>query len=175
MEDSTLTASYQAVVVRGGTLNLVDSTLTLTEYTDTVITSENFAEVIGTFDSNVVANGFNGYVEGVADAQTYRLAGLWDQGNKIPRGAIVVGNSNSTAYQYFSYVKLSGVTFNNGTMPKIVVGSHYGATAMGNATDGWNTMVTVDATGMGLGAEEITYCYNTVLETVSTVGFVKAN
>ena len=175
VEDSTLTASYQAVVVRGGTLNLVDSTLTLTEYTDTVITRENFTEVIGTFDSTVVANGFNGYVEGVEDAQIYRLAGLWDQGNKIPRGAIVVGNSNSTAYQYFSYVKLSGVTFNNGTMPKIVVGSHYGATAMGNATDGWNTMVTVDATGMGLGAEEITYCFNTVRETVSTVGFVKAN
>ena len=175
VEDSTLTASYQAVVVRGGTLNLVDSTLTLTEYTDTVITSENFAEEIGTFDSTVVANGFNGYVEGVEDAQIYRLAGLWAQGNGIPRGAIVVGNSNSTAYQYFSYVKLSGVTFNNGTMPKIVVGSHYGATAMGNATDGWNTMVTVDATGMGLGAEEITYCFNTVRETVSTVGFVKAN
>ena len=176
VEDSTLTASYQAVVVRGGTLNLVDSTLTLTDgYADAAISSENFATEIGSFDSSVVATGFNGFVAGVTDAQTYRLAGLWTQGNGIPRGAIVVGNSSSTAYQYFSYVKLSGVTFNNGTMPKIVVGSHYGATAMGNATDGWNTMVTVDATGMGLGAEEIEFCFNTVHETVSTVGFVKAN
>ena len=178
VENSTLNASYQAVVVRGGSLNLSNTTLNLTEYTaDETVSAENYATMVGTVDTGVVtADGWkDGFVTGVTDLQTYRMAGIWGQGNALPRATIVVGNSNSTAYQYTSYVRLSGVTFANEDAAKIIIGSHYSAATMGNATAGWNTMVTVDATGMGLDASEITYCFNTVFETVSTTGFVKAN
>ena len=180
VENSTLNASYQAVIVRGGSLSLSNTTLNLTEYTaDETVSAENYATMVGTVDTGVVtADGWkDGFVTGVTDLQSYRMAGVWGQGNALPRATIVVGNSNSTAYQYSSYVKLSGVTFNNGTMPKIVVGSHFSAATMGAGTaeSPYKTMVTVDATGMGLGAEEIEYCFNTVRDTVSTVGFVKAN
>ena len=177
VENSTLNASYQAVIVRGGTLNLSNTTLNLTDYTaDEKVDASNFANVVGSVDKDVVDGAWeNGFVAGVTDVQTYRLAGVWGEGNALPRAAIVVGNSNSTAYQYTSYVRLSGVTFENEDAAKIIIGSHYSAATMGNATAGWNTMVTVDATGMGLDASEIDYCFNTVYETVRTIGFVNAD
>ena len=177
VENSTLNASYQAVIVRGGTLNLSNTTLNLTDYTaDETVNADNFATMVGSVDTGVVDGAWkNGFVAGVTDVQTYRLAGVWGQGNALPRAAIVVGNSSSTAYQYTSYVRLSGVTFENEDAAKIIIGSHYSDAKMGNAADGWNTMVTVDATGMGLDASEIDTCFNAVQQTIKTIGFVNAD
>ena len=133
--------------------------------------------MVGSVDKDVVDGAWEkGFVEGVTDVQTYRLAGVWGEGNALPRATIVVGNSSSTAYQYTSYVRLSGVTFENEDAAKIIIGSHYNKATMYNEeTKAYKTMVTVDATGMGLDASEIDTCYNTVHETVSTIGFVNAD
>ena len=177
VENSTLNASYQAVIVRGGTLILSNTTLNLTDYTaDEKVDADNFATMVGSVDKDVVDGAWEkGFVEGVTDVQTYRLAGVWGEGNALPRATIVVGNSSSTAYQYTSYVRLSGVTFENEDAAKIIIGSHYSDAKMGNATAGWNTMVTVDATGMGLDASEIDTCFNAVQQTIKTIGFVNAD
>ena len=178
VENSTLNASYQAVIVRGGTLILSNTTLNLTDYTaDEKVDADNFATMVGSVDKDVVDGAWEkGFVEGVTDVQTYRLAGVWGEGNALPRATIVVGNSSSTAYQYTSYVRLSGVTFENEDAAKIIIGSHYNKATMYNEeTKAYKTMVTVDATGMGLDASEIDTCYNTVHETVSTIGFVNAD
>ena len=76
-------------------------------------------------------------------------------------------------------MKFNGITFDiaNKDMPKLVVASYYNAKTMGDGTEGnaYETMVTVDATGMGLDASEITYCYNAVQQTIKTIGFVNAD
>lgn len=193
VEDSELTANYQVVVVRGGTLNMTDTKLTLLDnYADADVlvdtdpdtdgNQSNFNEVLNAnkgFDSSKTEVGnFKDAIAGLTDVQTYRLAGVWDEGNGIARGAIVVGNSNGgDGYQYTTFVKFNGITFDiaNKNMPKLVIASYYSAAKMGNATAGWNTMVTVDATGMGLDATEITYCFNAVQQTIKTIGFVNAD
>ena len=194
VEDSELTANYQVVVVRGGTLNMTDTKLTLLDnYKDEEVKADDPTTAdVNENNFNAVLNSGNGFnasktevgnfkdaIAGITDVQTYRLAGVWDQGNGIARGAIVVGNSNGDekAYQNTTFVKFNGITFDiaNKNMPKLVIASYYSAAKMGNATAGWNTMVTVDATGMGLDATEITYCYNAVQQTIKTIGFVNAD
>ena len=195
VEDSELTANYQVVVVRGGTLNMTDTKLTLLDtYKDAEVKADDPETAdVNENNFNAVLNSGNGFnasktevgnfkdaIAGITDVQTYRLAGVWDQGNGIARGAIVVGNSNgnATAYQNTTFVKFNGITFDiaNKDMPKLVVASYYNKATMYNeATKAYNTMVTVDATGMGLDASEITYCYNAVQQTIKTIGFVNAD
>ena len=196
VEGSELTANYQVVVVRGGTLNMTNTKLTLLDtYKDAEVKADdpetagvnenNFKDVLNSgngFNASVTEVGnFKDAIAGITDVQTYRLAGVWDQGNGIARGAIVVGNSNgsASAYQNVSYVKMNGITFDiaNKDMPKLVVASYYNAATMGAGTEAspYKTMVTVDATGMGLDASEITYCYNAVQQTIKTIGFVNAD
>ena len=169
----TLTANYQTVIVRGGTLNMSDTVLNLVEgYEDEEVTSDSYSTVV-TGSKDCAASAWQSYVTGINDLNMYRLAGIWEQGNGLARGAMVLGNSNKTSYQYETDVTISGITFNieDETMPKIVIASCYSDATMGNATEGWNTMVTVDATGEGLSASDITYTFNTVLDTVETIGF----
>ena len=196
VEGSELTANYQVVVVRGGTLNMTNTKLTLLDtYKDAVVVADdpetdgvnesNFDTVLNSgngFDASVTEVGnFKDAIAGITDVQSYRLAGVWDQGNGIARGAIVVGNSNgsASAYQNVSYVKMNGITFDiaNKNMPKLVVASYYNAATMGAGTEAspYKTMVTVDATGMGLDITEITHTYNAVLDTIKTIGFVNAD
>lgn len=186
VEDSELTANYQVVVVRGGTLNMTDTKLTLLDnYADADVTTDTYDKVLNSgknFDASKTEVGdWDAAIEGITDVQSYRLAGVWDQGNGIARGAIVVGNSNGNekAYQNTTFVKFNGITFDiaNKDMPKLVVASYYNAKTMGAGTEAspYKTMVTVDATGMGLDASEIDFCFNTVHETVRTIGFVNAD
>ena len=186
VEDSELTANYQVVVVRGGTLNMTDTKLTLLDnYADADVTTDTYDNVLnsgkGFNKSETPVGNWSAALEGITDVQSYRLAGVWDQGNGIARGAIVVGNSNGNekAYQNTTFVKFNGITFDiaNKDMPKLVVASYYNAKTMGAGTEAspYKTMVTVDATGMGLDASEITYCYNAVQQTIKTIGFVNAD
>lgn len=196
VEDSELTANYQVVVVRGGTLNMTDTKLTLLDnYKDEEVKADDSTTAdVNENNFNAVLNSGNGFnasktevgnfkdaIAGITDVQTYRLAGVWDQGNGIARGAIVVGNSNGDekAYQNTTFVKFNGITFDiaNKDMPKLVVASYYNKATMGEGTTDkpYKTMVTVDATGMGLDASEITYCYNAVQQTIKTIGFVNAD
>ena len=195
VEDSELTANYQVVVVRGGTLNMTDTKLTLLDnYADADVlvdtdpdtdgNQSNFNEVLnankGFNSSKTEVGNFKDAIAGLTDVQTYRLAGVWDEGNNVARGAIVVGNSNGgDGYQYTTFVKFNGITFDiaNKDMPKLVVASYYNKATMGEGTTDkpYKTMVTVDATGMGLDASEITYCYNAVQQTIKTIGFVNAD
>ena len=186
VEDSELTANYQVVVVRGGTLNMTDTKLTLLDnYADADVTTDTYNDVLnsgkGFNKEETPVGNWSAALAGITDVQSYRLAGVWDQGNGIARGAIVVGNSNgnATAYQNTTFVKFNGITFDiaNKDMPKLVVASYYNAKTMGAGTEAspYKTMVTVDATGMGLDASEIDFCFNTVHETVRTIGFVNAD
>lgn len=186
VEDSELTANYQVVVVRGGTLNMTDTKLTLLDnYADADVTTDTYDDVLNSGDgfnkSETPVGNWSAALAGITDVQSYRLAGVWDQGNGIARGAIVVGNSNGDekAYQNTTFVKFNGITFDiaNKDMPKLVVASYYNAKTMGAGTEAspYKTMVTVDATGMGLDASEITYCYNAVQQTIKTIGFVNAD
>ena len=186
VEGSELTANYQVVVVRGGTLSMTNTKLTLlNNYADADVTTDTYNDVLnsgkGFNKEETPVGNWSSALAGITDVQSYRLAGVWDQGNGIARGAIVVGNSNgnATAYQNVSYVKMNGITFDiaNKDMPKLVVASYYNAKTMGAGTEAspYKTMVTVDATGMGLDASEITYCYNAVQQTIKTIGFVNAD
>ncbi|PWM52420.1 MAG: hypothetical protein DBX60_05025 [Bacillota bacterium] len=185
VEDSELTANYQVVVVRGGTLSMTNTKLTLLDnYADADVTTDTYDNVLnsgkGFNKSETPVGNWSAALEGITDVQSYRLAGVWDQGNGIARGAIVVGNSNGNekAYQNTTFVKFNGITFDiaNKDMPKLVVASYYNKATMYNEeTKAYKTMVTVDATGMGLDASEITYCYNAVMDTIKTIGFVNAD
>ncbi len=186
VEGSELTANYQVVVVRGGTLSMTNTKLTLLDnYADADVTTDTYDNVLnsgkGFNKSETPVGNWSAALEGITDVQSYRLAGVWDQGNGIARGAIVVGNSNGNekAYQNTTFVKFNGITFDiaNKDMPKLVVASYYNAKTMGAGTEAspYKTMVTVDATGMGLDASEIDFCFNTVHETVRTIGFVNAD
>lgn len=185
VEGSELTANYQVVVVRGGTLSMTNTKLTLlNNYADADVTTDTYNDVLnsgkGFNKEETPVGNWSSALAGITDVQSYRLAGVWDQGNGIARGAIVVGNSNgnATEYQNVSYVKMNGITFDiaNKDMPKLVVASYYNKATMYNEeTKAYKTMVTVDATGMGLDASEIDFCFNTVHETVRTIGFVNAD
>ena len=185
VEDSELTANDQVVVVRGGTLSMTNTKLTLLDnYADADVTTDTYDNVLnsgkGFNKSETPVGNWSAALEGITDVQSYRLAGVWDQGNGIARGAIVVGNSNGNekAYQNTTFVKFNGITFDiaNKDMPKLVVASYYNKATMYNEeTKAYKTMVTVDATGMGLDASEITYCYNAVMDTIKTIGFVNAD
>lgn len=186
VEDSELTANYQVVVVRGGTLNMTDTKLTLLDnYADADVTTDTYDKVLnsgkGFNKEETPVGNWSAALAGITDVQSYRLAGVWDQGNGIARGAIVVGNSNgnAVAYQNTTFVKFNGITFDiaNKDMPKLVVASYYNKATMGEGTTDkpYKTMVTVDATGMGLDASEIDFCFNAVQQTIKTIGFVNAD
>ena len=186
VEGSELTANYQVVVVRGGTLSMTDTKLTLLDnYKDADVTTDTYDDVLNSGDgfnkSETPVGNWSAALAGITDVQSYRLAGVWDQGNGIARGAIVVGNSNGNekAYQNTTFVKFNGITFDiaNKDMPKLVVASYYNAKTMGAGTEAspYKTMVTVDATGMGLDASEIDFCFNAVQQTIKTIGFVNAD
>lgn len=186
VEDSELTANYQVVVVRGGTLNMTDTKLILLDnYADADVTTDTYNDVLnsgkGFNKEETPVGNWSAALAGITDVQSYRLAGVWDQGNGIARGAIVVGNSNgnAVAYQNTTFVKFNGITFDiaNKDMPKLVVASYYNKATMGEGTTDkpYKTMVTVDATGMGLDASEIDFCFNAVQQTIKTIGFVNAD
>ena len=153
VKDSELTSKSQVVVVRGGTVNLENTKLTLADgYKDEPVTATNFGTVVGgdlsiTNSSFGANDALKGYASGLT-LQDYRLAGLWiDNGTAIARGAIVIGNSSAKSYQYKTHLSMSGVTVDNKTtgesaVPDFVVASRYDQKTMMNG-DKVNVMVSV--------------------------------
>lgn len=184
---STLTANYQVVVVRGGNVEVVNSTLNLANtYTEASVEdqmeawleleensgktqAEAFkAVVVGNGDTNAAT--IKKYLVGIT-MQEYRMAGLWDQGNGVPRAVVTVGNSHGTAYQYpATFSATASVEVNNATSyPNLVIGSYYGDTlAKPEGTAAVCVTVTVPTTNVWTP----TYCSNVISGTVSFNGVV---
>ena len=140
---STMNANYQVVVVRGGDVEIVNSTLNLLNtYTEDSVEvqmaawleeedntgkteAEAWAAVVG---GDTSISTIKAYRYGFT-MQVYRLGGLWATGNGVPRAVITVGNSNTSAYQYTSKLTVSAsVEVNNETsFPNLVIGSYYGS------------------------------------------------
>ena len=173
VKNSTLSANRQVVVARGGQTVIENSELILREgYVspsdwvdeDGYIKQDKFDSVKG--DRTIASiKEWRPYMT----QQNYRLAGIWDQGNELPQGVLVMGNSNTTAYKYTTYVDVTkDVTFTNNTsMPNIVIGSYHSADIMGDETSGYKVAVTLKTAA---GFTGISYCSNWVEGTVEVNG-----
>ena len=171
---STLTANRQVVVVRGGTLEMSNTTLNLKgEFKQYEVVASgagadqyNFSSLGDTSIATIKA-----FAEGLT-LQDYRMSGLWGTGNEVPYGAIVMGNSSKTSYQYATNVTLaSDVVFNidNGDAKKIVIGSYYDTAIAGDAASP-KIAVTLRAVGLGLGVNDVEVCWNHLDSTISFFG-----
>ena len=154
VKGSELTSKSQVVVVRGGTVNLENTKLTLAAgHVVEVVTEDEFNDLVGG-DLSITNSSFDaddalkGYASDLT-LQDYRLAGLWiDNGTAIARGAIVIGNSSAKSYQYETHLSMSGVTVDNKTtgesaVPDFVVASRY---KKENMMDGDKVKVMVSVT-----------------------------
>ena len=188
---STMNANYQVVVVRGGDVEIVNSTLNLLNtYTEDSVEAQMEAQdkawkedtdpnndnaskdqlwqaVVG---GDTSISTIKAYRYGLP-MQEYRLAGLWATGNGVPRAVITVGNSNTSAYQYTSKLTVSAsVEVNNETsFPNLVIGSYYGddlAKPAGTAA----VCVTVNVPTTNVWTPK--YCSNVISGTVSFNGTV---
>ena len=171
---STLNANRQVVVVRGGTLEMSNTTLNLKgEFKQYEVVASgagadqyNFSSLGDTSIATIKA-----FAEGLT-LQDYRMSGLWGTGNEVPYGAIVMGNSSKTSYQYATNVTLaSDVVFNidNGDAKKIVIGSYYDTAIAGDAASP-KIAVTLRAVGLGLGVNDVEVCWNHLDSTISFFG-----
>ena len=172
VKNSTLSANRQVVVARGGQTVIENSELILREgYVspeswvdeDGYIKQDKFDSVKG--DRTIASiQEWRPYMT----QQNYRMAGIWDQGNELPQGVLVMGNSNTTAYKYTTSVDVTkDVEFTNQTsMPNIVIGSYHSAEIMGNAGDYKEAVWLKTAAGF----TGISYCSNWVEGTVEVNG-----
>ena len=193
-----LAATMQSLVVRGGTVNVSGTKLTLNTYTDaTVVTSETasdvengkkWSEIFGasttTVDADAQLDSWKAYVNGISSVQTYRMAGLWGNGAEVARAAVVVGNSDTDDYQFTTSVDLSRVSFSiaDENVKKIVLGAVYGDdfTKDFNSTDKdgkpvYDPIVTLKVTNSALKTSDLAYTYNTQeaqRNYVKLVGFI---
>ena len=172
VKNSTLSANRQVVVARGGQTVIENSELILRDgYVspdawvdeDGYIKQDMFDSVKG--DRTIASiKEWRPYMT----QQNYRLAGIWDQGNELPQGVLVMGNSNTTAYKYTTFVDVTkDVEFTNQTsMPNIVIGSYHSAEIMGSEGN-YKVAVTLKTPA---GFTGISYCSNWVEGTVEVNG-----
>ena len=174
VDGSTLVANRQVVMVRGGELEMSNTTLNLKgEFKQYEVVASgagadqyNFSSLGDTSIATIKA-----FAEGLT-LQDYRMSGLWGTGNEVPYGAIVMGNSSKTSYQYATNVTLaSDVVFNidNGDAKKIVIGSYYDTAIAGDAASP-KIAVTLRAVGLGLGVNDVEVCWNHLDSTISFFG-----
>ena len=198
VDDSTLSAAGQALVVRGGEVNVADSDLVLTKYTapkdevseDTFKTGGILANDV--VDYSAVAPNWAEFNDGITDLQTYRIAGLWGNGNAVPRAAVVIGNSDKTDYQFVADVELKRVDFTVESGDEtIVLGTVYGEDiytkedTSEDAEEGDTVpvdVITLNVTGSALTAASVLYTFNSYDENfenlvyednINLIGFVK--
>ena len=141
----TFIGTYQAIVVRAGTVTVDGATLDVKDDKS----EADDAPAKGTF-ATAIANDtygdteWNQFAAGVT-LQEYRQHGIWTNGaeiNGLPRAAVVVGSSGSDgAVKFSSTVKLTNITYTNADYAKVVVGAYFGAGAgeckvVVNAVDG---------------------------------------
>ena len=144
----TFIGTYQAIVVRAGTVTVDGATLDVKNdksSTDTAIEdATDFEAIANDGDYGWGDNkGWNQFAGGVT-LQEYRQHGIWTNGaeiNGLPRAAVVVGSSGDTPVEFSSTVTLKNITYANATYAKVVVGAYFGAGAgeckvVVNAVDG---------------------------------------
>lgn len=128
----TFTGTYQAIVVRAGTVTVDGATLDVKDDK-----SEADDAIVDATDFEAIANDTYGDTKWAQFAkeitlQEYRQHGIWTNGaeiNGLPRAAVVVGSSGTTgAVKFSSTVKLTNITYANADYAKVVVGAFFGAT-----------------------------------------------
>ena len=195
----SLIANGQPLVVRGGKVEVSTTSITLNAYNDTRVVVKDSAdssknqvtwESLFKGQTSAVSTTWSTFVEGVSTVQEYRMAGLWGTGAAVARAAIVVGNSDTSNYDFYANVRLDRVSINVGENEQtIVIGTEYDSTTQGfystttgegaTATTTQNAVVTINATGSALSTAAIAYtnnCYSgttlTHAANVSLVGFI---
>ena len=159
-----------------------------------VVVSDKFVFILGknVVDYSAVATNWAEFNEGITDLQTYRIAGLWGNGNAVPRAAVVIGNSDKTDYQFVADVELKRVDFTVESGDEtIVLGTVYGEdiyTTEDTSEDAEKgdtvpvDVITLNVTGSALTAASVLYTFNSYDENfenlvyednINLIGFVK--
>ena len=166
---STIIGLQQAVMVRGGTVTITNSTLTLLKDTsDTSVTAETYTDKVLPDDQakahyNLAYGDFadGKFLEGFTKVEDYRIAGIWGEGNAAPRAVLTIGNVGDAdaAYQYATNVNIAtNVTLDNqdDAVPTIVVGSVYSAAFV----EGLEDAAAVSLSCSAQDAAEVVLCWN---------------
>ena len=200
IKNGEFSANQQALVVRGGDVDVTSTTFTLNASADnrvvyatggTVGTDKTKAYVeFSDLFTNVSAasDDWDEFIPGVTDVQTYRMAGLWGNGAEVARAAVVVGNNNTAndtnaAYKFVADLRLQGVSFKVAENDEtLVVGLAYNSSVYTTKVEGEDVdvdVVTIDARNSGLSADVISYTYNCYVDGVfqyednlNLVGFI---
>lgn len=126
----TFTGTYQAIVVRAGTVTVDGATLDVKNdksTADTEPTKDNFSSIAN--DGTYNGTKWNQFAVSFT-LQEYRQHGIWTKGADLaglPRAAVVVGSSGDSAVKFSSTVTLKNITYANATYAKVVVGAYFGA------------------------------------------------
>ena len=161
---STIIGLQQAVMVRGGTVTITNSTLTLLKGTPVTVSEDNYATAVQVngHTTDLAYGDFAGgaFMEGFTKVEDYRIAGIWGEGNAAPRAVLTIGNVGDAdaAYQYATNVNIAtNVTLDNqdDAVPSIVVGSVY-SEAFVTGLDGAAVSLSCSAQD----AAEVVLCWN---------------
>ena len=180
-------ATMQALVVRGGNVTVSTTKLTVNAYTDTRvvydgteankptgtgIVATTWASLGGDTTATtgaLIGTDWEGFVAGVTDVQTYRLAGVWGTGAAVARAAVVLGNSDTTEYKFAASLRLDRVSWSVAEgAEKVVVGTSYVDTMLKpsyaeddkeNENPIYTPVVTLNATGSNLNVADVVYTY----------------
>lgn len=162
---STIIGLQQAVMVRGGTVTITNSTLTLLKGTPVTVSADNYATdvtVSGATTDLAYGDFADGkFLEGFTKVEDYRIAGIWGTGNTVPRAVLTIGNvdDSADAYQYATNVNIAtNVTLYNqdDAVPTIVVGSVYSAAFV----EGLEDAAAVSLSCSAQDAAEVVLCWN---------------
>ena len=165
VSDSTIIGLQQAVMVRGGTVTITNSTLTLLKGTPVTVSADNYATdvtVSGATTDLAYGDFADGkFLEGFTKVEDYRIAGIWGEGNAAPRAVLTIGNvqDDAAAYQYATNVNIAtNVTLDNqdDAVPTIVVGSVYSEAFV----TGLNGAAAVSLSCSAQDAAEVVLCWN---------------
>lgn len=144
--DSTITGSRHGVIVRCGTANISNSTIT---------------------DTGAILD----YDYGTNKNPT-RLSGTWSSGNEVPAAALVVGNLTIGSYPYAATANLSNVTLavssHSDDIPAIYVASCEYDTTVTGASDS-DTVLSRNSGSATIKINGTTVDTNTTMTTVSAL------
>ena len=162
---STIIGLQQAVMVRGGTVTITNSTLTLLKGTPVTVSADNYAKdvQVNGHTTDLAYGDFakGAFLEGFTKVEDYRIAGIWGEGNAAPRAVLTIGNVEDAdaAYQYATNVNIAtNVTLDNqdDAVPTIVVGSVYREAFV----TGLNGAAAVSLSCSAQDAAEVVLCWN---------------
>ena len=162
---STIIGLQQAVMVRGGTVTITNSTLTLLKGTPVTVSEDNYATAVQVngHTTDLAYGDFAGgkFLEGFTNVESYRIAGIWGEGNAAPRAVLTIGNVGDAdaAYQYATNVNIAtNVTLDNqdDAVPTIVVGSVYSEAFVTGLDDAAAVSLSCSAQD----AAEVVLCWN---------------